>query len=262
MALDTGTEALAKLAGSTSTTVSRGLRRTRTASPSPSWPASAATSSTGGFTTPRARAVRRAPGAQPRRCMETYSARHGLAFAPHGKTSMAPQLFAPPDSSTAPGASPSPCPHQVRVCAGVRHRGGSSWPTNWSIAAALRWIVRRAGRRPGLPLRLLRRLRARRRADGRGPAGRGRRPPAGRRGASWARARVPAPVRAPRPTARRSPTRSAAARTLRLAGVAGYEGEVPDADPERVHAWLRRLVALAAELRQGGALRRRRARSW
>ncbi|MGW0415367.1 amino acid deaminase, partial [Streptomyces collinus] len=25
--------------------------------------------------------------------METYAARHGLAFAPHGKTSMAPQLF-------------------------------------------------------------------------------------------------------------------------------------------------------------------------
>lgn len=34
--------------------------------------------------------------------------------------------------------------------------------------------------------------------------------------------------------------------TLRLAGVAGYEGEVPEADPERVRAWLRRLTALAA----------------
>ncbi|CAO0832836.1 Amino acid deaminase OS=Streptomyces microflavus OX=1919 GN=Smic_52980 PE=3 SV=1 [Streptomyces microflavus] len=29
-------------------------------------------------------------------------------------------------------------------------------------------------------------------------------------------------------------------------GVAGYEGEVPDADPERVREWLRRLVALTA----------------
>jgi D-serine deaminase-like pyridoxal phosphate-dependent protein len=38
----------------------------------------------------------------------------------------------------------------------------------------------------------------------------------------------------------------AATATLRLAGVAGYEGEVPDANPERVHAWLRRLTALAA----------------
>ncbi|CAM5706591.1 hypothetical protein SMICM304S_00910 [Streptomyces microflavus] len=38
----------------------------------------------------------------------------------------------------------------------------------------------------------------------------------------------------------------AAAGSLRLVGMAGYEGEVPDADPERVRAWLRRLVALAA----------------
>ncbi|CAM5300429.1 Amino acid deaminase OS=Streptomyces cyaneofuscatus OX=66883 GN=G3I52_23785 PE=3 SV=1 [Streptomyces cyaneofuscatus] len=37
----------------------------------------------------------------------------------------------------------------------------------------------------------------------------------------------------------------AGAGTLRLVGVAGYEGEVPGADPERVRAWLRRLVALA-----------------
>ncbi|MYS72176.1 amino acid deaminase, partial [Streptomyces sp. SID5926] len=44
----------------------------------------------------------------------------------------------------------------------------------------------------------------------------------------------------------------AGARTLRLAGVAGYEGEVPDADPERVHAWLRRLVALAVEFDKAG----------
>jgi hypothetical protein len=35
----------------------------------------------------------------------------------------------------------------------------------------------------------------------------------------------------------------AATSTLRLAGVAGYEGEVPRADPERVRAWLRRLAA-------------------
>jgi D-serine deaminase-like pyridoxal phosphate-dependent protein len=44
----------------------------------------------------------------------------------------------------------------------------------------------------------------------------------------------------------------AGTRTLRLAGVAGYEGEVPDADPERVHAWLRRLVALAADFDKAG----------
>ncbi|MDV9175055.1 amino acid deaminase, partial [Streptomyces sp. W16] len=40
--------------------------------------------------------------------------------------------------------------------------------------------------------------------------------------------------------------------TLRLVGVAGYEGEVPQADPERVHAWLRRLTALAVEFDKAG----------
>jgi D-serine deaminase-like pyridoxal phosphate-dependent protein len=44
----------------------------------------------------------------------------------------------------------------------------------------------------------------------------------------------------------------AGAATLRLVGVAGYEGEVPRADPERVHAWLRRLTALAVEFDKGG----------
>ena len=39
----------------------------------------------------------------------------------------------------------------------------------------------------------------------------------------------------------------AAADTLRLVGVAGYEGEVPDASPETVRAWLRRLTALAVD---------------
>ncbi len=40
--------------------------------------------------------------------------------------------------------------------------------------------------------------------------------------------------------------------TLRLVGVAGYEGEVPQATPERVHAWLHRLVSLAADFDQAG----------
>src|SRR5690606_10437216 len=44
----------------------------------------------------------------------------------------------------------------------------------------------------------------------------------------------------------------AAARGLRLVGVAGYEGEVPKADPERVAAWLRRLVSLAVEFDKAG----------
>jgi D-serine deaminase-like pyridoxal phosphate-dependent protein len=44
----------------------------------------------------------------------------------------------------------------------------------------------------------------------------------------------------------------AATRTLRLVGVAGYEGEVPRADPERVRAYLRRLTALAVDFDKAG----------
>jgi D-serine deaminase-like pyridoxal phosphate-dependent protein len=44
----------------------------------------------------------------------------------------------------------------------------------------------------------------------------------------------------------------AATPALRLAGVAGYEGEVPDATPERVRAWLVRLVGLAGALDAAG----------
>ncbi|NED10492.1 amino acid deaminase, partial [Streptomyces sp. SID9124] len=40
--------------------------------------------------------------------------------------------------------------------------------------------------------------------------------------------------------------------TLRLVGVAGYEGEVPEASGDRVRAWLRRLVALAADFDAAG----------
>jgi D-serine deaminase-like pyridoxal phosphate-dependent protein len=40
--------------------------------------------------------------------------------------------------------------------------------------------------------------------------------------------------------------------TLRLVGVAGYEGEVPEATPERVTAYLRRLVALAEAFDKAG----------
>jgi D-serine deaminase-like pyridoxal phosphate-dependent protein len=40
--------------------------------------------------------------------------------------------------------------------------------------------------------------------------------------------------------------------TLRLVGVAGYEGEVPDADSERVRGWLRRLVSLAVDFDKDG----------
>src|SRR5690606_22554838 len=46
--------------------------------------------------------------------MERYAARHGLAFAPHGKTSMAPQLFQRQIERGAWGITLA-VPHQVRV---------------------------------------------------------------------------------------------------------------------------------------------------
>src|SRR4051794_30782446 len=46
--------------------------------------------------------------------METYADRHGLAFAPHGKTCMAPQLFARQLEHGAWGITAA-VPHQVRV---------------------------------------------------------------------------------------------------------------------------------------------------
>lgn len=50
----------------------------------------------------------------------------------------------------------------------------------------------------------------------------------------------------------------AATSTLRLVGVAGYEGEVPQADAARVHAWLNRLVSLASEFDKAGRFSRDR----
>ncbi len=185
---------------------------------------------TGGFTTP-VLALSAESVAHNLDLLETYAERHGLAFAPHGKTSMSPQLFADQLERGA-WASRPPC-HTRRGSTGrtgsadlPRQRAGR--PGRPALAG------RRDDGRPGVPLRLLRRLRARRRADGRGPE-RLRRHPPGRRGRRAGRGRgVRAPGPARRPTARPWPTRVAAAGSLHLVGVAGYEGEVPDADPERV----------------------------
>lgn len=83
---------------------------------------------TGGFTTPvlalSAEAVE-----HNLRQLEDYTERHGLAFAPHGKTSMAPQLFA---RQLAYGAWASPSPYRTRcACAGSSACVASSSPTSW-----------------------------------------------------------------------------------------------------------------------------------
>ncbi|WP_030806904.1 alanine racemase [Streptomyces sp. NRRL F-2799] len=175
--------------------------------------------------------------------METYAARHGLAFAPHGKTSMAPQLFARQIEHGAWGITVA-APHQVWVARefGVRR----IFLANELVdAAALRRIAAELAADPGF--RLVTYVDSVRGVELMDAALTGAARPldvvvelaAGEGARTGARteaegAEVAAAV--------------AATGTLRLVGVAGYEGEVPKADPERVGAYLRRLTALAAAL--------------
>lgn len=182
--------------------------------------------------------------------LERWTTEHGLAFAPHGKTSMAPQLFARQLERGAWGITAA-VPHQVRVCRafGIPR----VFLANELVdPAALRWLGAELDADPGFDFvcyvdsvrgvrlmdEVLLAAGTRRRVDvvvelGAGPGAR----TGARTGADCAE--IASAV--------------AAAERLRLVGVAGYEGEVPDADPERVRAWLRRLVALAAELDRAGA---------
>ena len=181
--------------------------------------------------------------------METYAARHGLAFAPHGKTSMAPQLFQRQIEHGAWGITLA-VPHQVRVARAFGTR--RVFLANELVdAAALRWIAAELDAAPDFELicyvdsvrgvelmdAALREAGATRPVDVvvELAAGEGAR------------------------TGVRTETECAAVadavagtRTLRLVGVAGNAGEVPKADTERVTAWLRRLVALAADFDKAG----------
>jgi D-serine deaminase-like pyridoxal phosphate-dependent protein len=179
--------------------------------------------------------------------METYAARHGLAFAPHGKTTMAPQLFRRQIERGAWGITLA-VPHQVRV---AREFGVQRvFLANELVdEAALRWISARLAADPGFhfvcyvdSVRGVELMDAALRGAARAldvvvelAAGEGAR--TGVRTEAECAAVADA---------------VAATRTLRLVGVAGYEGEVPGADSERVHAWLRRLVGLAVEFDQAG----------
>ena len=179
------------------------------------------------------------------RLMETYADRHGLAFAPHGKTSMAPQLFQRQIEHGAWGITLA-VPHQVRVARAFGTR--RVFLANELVdPAALRWVSAQlddgfrvicyvdsvrgvqlmdaALRGASRPLDVVVEL----------AAGEGAR--TGVRTEAECAAVADA---------------VAGTRTLRLVGVAGYEGEVPKADAERVTAWLRRLVALAAGFDKAG----------
>ncbi|MFD3514150.1 alanine racemase [Streptomyces sp. NPDC058657] len=181
--------------------------------------------------------------------LETYAQRHALAFAPHGKTSMSPQLFARQLERGAWGITAA-VPHQARVyrAFGIQRIFLANEVVD---AAALRWMAGELDADPDFRLvvyvdsvrgaelmdEALRAAGASRPLDVVVELGAGEGARTG--------ARTPADCAAVADAV-------AATATLRLVGVAGYEGEVPRADGERVRGWLRRLVSLAEQFDREG----------
>jgi D-serine deaminase-like pyridoxal phosphate-dependent protein len=204
---------------------------------------------TGGFTTP-VLALSAERLEHNLALMETYATRHGLAFAPHGKTSMAPQLFHRQMERGAWGITLA-VPHQVRVARafGVRR----IFVANEILdPAALRWISAELDADPGF--RFICYVDSVRGVEQMDAALRGAARPLDVVVELGAGEGARTGVRTEAECAEVADA-VARTRTLRLVGVAGYEGEVPEADPERVHAWLRRLVALAADFDKAGRFR-------
>jgi D-serine deaminase-like pyridoxal phosphate-dependent protein len=201
---------------------------------------------TGGFTTP-VLALSAERLEHNLALMETYATRHGLAFAPHGKTSMAPQLFRRQTERGAWGITLA-VPHQVRV---ARRFGVERvFLANELVdAAALKWISAELDADPGF--RFVCYVDSVRGVELMDAALHGASRPldvvvelgAGEGARTGVRTEAECAAVA---------DAVAGTRTLRLVGVAGYEGEVPQADPERVHAWLRRLTSLAADFDKAG----------
>ncbi|UUU24650.1 amino acid deaminase [Streptomyces sp. DSM 40750] len=249
MSLDTGTEALARLAEERVDHRFKGLPPDADGLTVAELAAQGRNLFTGGFTTP-VLALSAERLEHNLALMETYSARHGLAFAPHGKTSMAPQLFWRQIERGAWGITLA-VPHQVRV---AREFGVERvFLANEVVdPAALRWIAAELAADPSFRFVCY--------VDS-------------VRGVELMDAALRGSARPARPvdvvvelgagegarTGVRTETECAAVadavagvETLRLVGVAGYEGEVPEPDPERVGAWLRRLSALAVEFDKAG----------
>ncbi|MFF4317422.1 alanine racemase [Streptomyces sp. NPDC001568] len=176
-----------------------------------------------------------------------YSKRHHLAFAPHGKTCMSPQLFRRQLEHGAWGITAA-VPHQARV---YRAFGiGRIFLANELVdPAALSWVAAELAADPDFRfvcyVDSVRGVELMDRALAGQPAvidvvvelGAGEGARTGARSDEDCRAVADA---------------VAATDTLRLVGVAGYEAEVPDADPAGVHAYLRRLTGLAVEFDKAG----------
>ncbi|MFG3121363.1 alanine racemase [Streptomyces sp. NPDC048201] len=242
MARETGSEALARLAGERVDHRFKGLPPNAAGLTVGELAAERRNLFTGGFATP-VLALSAERLEHNLALMEAYAARHGLAFAPHGKTSMAPRLFARQIEHGAWGITVA-APHQVWV---AREFGVQRiFLANELVdAAALGRIAAELAADPDF--RLVAYVDSVRGVELMDAALTGAARPvdvvvelaAGEGARTGVRteaecAEVAAAV--------------AATDTLRLVGVAGYEGEVPKADPERVGAYLRRLVALAAAL--------------
>ncbi|GHK00711.1 amino acid deaminase [Streptomyces sp. NPDC003753] len=201
---------------------------------------------TGGFTTP-VLALSAERLEHNLTLMETYAARHGLAFAPHGKTSMAPQLFHRQIEHGAWGITLA-VPHQVRVARafGIQR----VFLANELLdPAALRWVADQLA--ADADFRFICYVDSVRGVELMDAALTGTARPvdvvvelaAGEGARTGVRTEAECAAVA---------DAVAATTTLRLVGVAGYEGEVPQPDPDRVCAWLRRLVALAVDLDMAG----------
>ncbi|MFF8839771.1 alanine racemase [Streptomyces sp. NPDC015130] len=203
---------------------------------------------TGGFTTP-VLALSAESVEHNLRLLEVYAERHGLAFAPHGKTSMAPRLF---DRQLEHGAwgITAAVPHQARVYRA--HGVARIFLANEVVdPVALRWLAAELDADPDF--RFLCYVDSVRGVELMDEA---------LRAAGAARA-VDVVVELAAGATGRTGVRTeaecaavadavAAAPALRLVGVAGYEGTMPGADGERVREWLQRLVGLAADFDKAG----------
>ncbi|MER5932905.1 alanine racemase [Streptomyces sp. NPDC002054] len=201
---------------------------------------------TGGFTTPvltlDAQALEHNLAA-----LSAFCARHRLAFAPHGKTCMAPQLFERQLEQGAWGITVA-MPHQARVCRafGVRR----IFLANELVdAAALHWVAAELAADP--EFRFVCYVDSVRGVELMDAALAGRDATvdvvvelgAGAEGRTGIRTEEECVAVA---------EAVAASGRLRLVGVAGYEATMPGADATTVRVWLRRLTALAADLDKRG----------